>query len=304
MVRRKTWTNLRHSSVPEIGYSEINDARQVVIGIRMEQSRIEDAIAIGRELVNSFPDDADAYLALSQCLFYRWETERHVTGYSNDLMDGLSEVVTFATQAIEQLGNTQLTSRKNTALVIRGSAKAIMGQTDEALRDFDEVLAEDPNHADAAYNKGLCLLAARRPDEARTAFETIHDLERREDAILPFAVACLEAGDAAAAFEMLQNTLTLDCPTWDDVNRAEILQRAAREANLEDPVDDLLDKALELTPDDPKLLTLSALGRSASRDTTEFDDIVRRALEYASESDRQLILEFLAQHYQRTGTIF
>ena len=271
---------------------------QVVIGVRTEQSRIEDAVAIGRDLVNSFPDDADAYLALSQCLFYRWETERHVTGYSEDLMDGFSEVVAFASRAIELFRNTQLTSRKNTALVVRGSANAIKGDTEIALRDFDEVLAEQPDHADALYNKGLSLLGAGEPTDAKACFELIDDLDLREESLLPVAVANLDAGEATLVVEMLMDTLVLDQPTWNDVHRAEILRKAAREAALEDPLGGKLDDALDRSPTDPKLLILSALGKDTSDET---DDIICRALKYASEPDRLVIPEFLAQHYQRLG---
>ena len=274
---------------------------QVLIGIRMQQSRIEDAISLGRCLVELFPDDPDAHLVLSQCLFYDLEKERHNTGYSDELMARYSEVVTIATRAIELLRDTQLTLLKNTALVVRGGARAIMGETDDALRDFDEVLADEPTHSDAAYNKGLCLLVAGRAADARAAFEVIQDLERREDSLLPLAVARLEAGDAAAAAGMLQGTLSLDCPTWNNVHRAEILRRSAQNAGLENPVDTFLGNALVQNPNDPKLLTLSALGRSASGDTEKSDDIFRKALEHASESDRRVIPEFLAQHYQRQG---
>ena len=274
---------------------------QVVIGIRMQQSRVEEAISLGRSLIALFPDDAEAHLALSQCLFYFSESERHETGYSDELMERLSEIVTIATRAIELLMDTQLNLRRDTALVVRGSALAIMGETDDALRDFDRVLAENPTNPDAAYNKGLCLLGAGRAADARATFEVIQDLERREDSLLPLAVALLEAGDAAAAVEMLQGTLSLDCPTWNDVHRAEILRRAAREAGLEDPLGAFLKDALVQNPYDPKLLTLSALGRSADGDVEESDDIIRRALEHASDSDLRVIPEFLAQHYQRQG---
>ncbi len=281
----------------------VRDARcaQVVIGIRMEQSRIEEAIAISRDLVNSFPDDADAYLALSQCLFYRWETARHVTGYSNDLMDGLSEVVTFATQAIEHLRNTQLTLRKHTAHVVRGSAKAIMGQIDEALRDFDEVLSENPDHADAAYNKGLCLLSADRPSEARETFNQIGDSERRESALLPIAVAYLETGQPGVAVEVLKDTLEFDCPTWDDVHRAEILRRAAEEAEIANPFHSDLEYALEQRSENPKLLIMAALSSNARGETDRSEELMRKAIEFASELDRQVIPEFLAHYFQTLG---
>ena len=274
---------------------------QVVIGIRMQQSRVEEAISLGRSLIALFPDDAEAHLALSQCLFYFSESERHETGYNDELMARLSEIVTIATRAIELLMDTQLNLRRDTALVVRGSALAIMGETDDALRDFDRVLAENPTNPDAAYNKGLCLLGAGRAADARAAFEVIQDLERREDSLLPLAVARLETGDAAAAAGMLQGTLSLDCPTWNDVHRAEILRRSARDAGLEDPLDTFLGNALVQNPNDPKLLTLSALGRSASGDTEKSDDIFRKALEHASDSDLRVIPEFLAQHYQRQG---
>ena len=275
----------------------IRDERcaHVVIGVRMEQLRIEEAISICRGLVDAFPDEAEAHLALSQCLFHRCETERHAAGYSEDLIRGFSEVAAIASRAVELLRITQLTMRKNTALVVRGSANAIIGETSDALRDFDEVLAEEPNHVDAAYNKGLCLLSAGEPTKAKACFELIDDPEHGQESLIPVAIAYLEAGEPEIVVDLLKDTIVLDQPTWPDVRRAEILRKAARDANFQDPMEVKLDDALERSPNDPKLLILSALGRDSS---DEVDDIICRAINEADEADRRVIPEFLAQHFQ------
>ena len=270
----------------------------VIVSIWMQQSRFADAISLCRTLVRLYPDDPLSYLALAECLFYSSEVERHDVGYSGDLAERLDEAVAVATKVIESLRDTQLQPRVNEALLVRACAQAILGREEEALLDFDRILDQDPTHADAAYNKGLCLLTSRRPTDARKIFEGIEDAKRREDSAFPLAVACLEAGDPKAAYRLLAGKVVLDCPTWDEVHKAEILREAASQSGQKDDIDDILSKALVRNPDNPKLLVLAAIRQS---DAIDAEDMISKALELADESDRHSILEFLAILYQRLG---
>ena len=268
----------------------------VVADIRMQQSRFVDAISLCRDLVQSYPLEADVNLALCESLFNYAESERHSLGYSEELVGLLNEVVTVATRVIELLKDTQLTAQTNSALLVRGCARSILGDTDGATRDFDEILGREPTHADAAYNKGLCLLTSRHPAEARKVFERIEDAKRREDSAFPLAVACLEAGDPKAAYRLLSGKVVLDCPTWDEVHRAEILREAASQSGQKDGIDGILSKALVRNPNNPKLLVLAAIRQS---DAIDAENMISKALELADESDRHSILEFLVILYQR-----
>ena len=155
-----------------------------------------------------------------------------------------------------------------------------------------------PHHPDAAFSKGLCLLYEGRSAEARAVFERIRDPERKADAVLPLADVCLASNDAATAAQLLQGTLILDCPSWEDIHRAEILYQAEAAVGDEDSVTPILEAALERHPDDPRLLTLSTACRSQRDDPDGVEDLLLKALEHAGESDRLRILLHLGAHYQ------
>ena len=273
----------------------------VLAGIRMKQSRFEEAVTLCRSLVQEDPDDADAHLALGECLLNYAQADRHLVGYTDELIERLQEAETEATQAVALLQNTELRTKSLRALVVRACVRAILGETDEAMRDFDEVLGHEPTNPDAAFNKGLFLLFEGRPEESRSVLERIRDPERRQDAILPLADACLATGDAAAAISLLNGTLNLDCPSWEDVHRADILFKAETMVNDRDSVVSALEGALERNPDDPKLLTLAALCLNPIDDPQGVENSLIKALELASVADRRTILAYLGIHYQGAG---
>ena len=53
----------------------------------------------------------------------------------------------------------------------RGSARATLNRTEQALADFDAALALMPGHPAALYNRGNALSALGRYQEALAAFE-------------------------------------------------------------------------------------------------------------------------------------
>ena len=55
----------------------------------------------------------------------------------------------------------------------RGFALLGIGQPEQALVDFDGVLAGDPRNDEATFGRGLCLVALGRESEATAAFETL-----------------------------------------------------------------------------------------------------------------------------------
>ena len=183
----------------------------VLAGIRMQQTRFAEAVNLLRSLVEADPDVADTHLALSECLLNYAQADRRLVGHTNELVRRLREAESEATQAVDLLRDTELRARSQRALVVRACVRAMLGATDEAIRDFDEVLGDEPADADAAFNKGLFLLYEGRPEESRAVLEGIRDPERRQDVTLPLADACLATGDAAAAIRLLKGTISLDC---------------------------------------------------------------------------------------------
>ena len=273
----------------------------ILASIRTQQSRFDEAATLCRSRVEADPEDASAHLALGECLLNHAQADRHAVGYTDEVIGRLQQAESEATQAVGLLQTTELRARRHRALVIRACARGFLGVTDEAMHDFDEVLGEAPHHPDAAFDKGLFLLYEGRLAEARVVFEGIRDSERKAEAVLPLADVCLASGDAATAAQLLQGTLILDCPNWEDIHRAEILYQAEAAVGDEDSVTPILEAARERHPDDPRLLTLSAACRSQLDDPEGAENLLLRALEHAGESDRLMILLHLGVHYQNLG---
>ncbi len=88
---------------------------------------------------------------------------------------------------------------------------------------------------------------------------------------------------------------------WQDVHRAEIMHRAESLVGDEDTVTLILDSALERLPNDPKLLTLVSICRTAPVDPDDTEKALCHALENADESDRPEVLARLGHFYESLG---
>ena len=273
----------------------------ILATIRQRQQHFENAAALLRFLVEGNPEDAYAHLALSQCLISHAQTDYASGCHSEELFSRLREAEDAATHAIELLRPTQLETQREHALVVRSCARALLGEETEAMEDLDEALKSSPNHPAAAFNKGLLLRSMGQVTEARTVLEGIEDPERRANAVLPLAEMCLTLGDGTAAIALLKDAYQLDDPTWEDVQRAEILCRGEALAIGASSVWGSLEVALERDPNNPRLLTILGICRSIFGDPVDAERSFLQALEHARERDRLQILARLGFHYQYQG---
>ncbi len=272
-----------------------------IAGIRAQQSRQQDAIAIFRSLIDSNTDDVQAHLGLTQCLLSRAQADRLPVAYSKESLAAIGEAEMEATRAVELLRPTQLSARLHEALVLRAGARALLGKLEEALRDVDAVLGEVPDHPAANLNKGLLLLKKGLPKEARKCLEGIQDPEVRADSLLPLADACLESGDARAAIALLKGSFELEPPGREDLARAETLLRAEAAIEAEDSVGTPLIAALDRFPNDPALFILVAVRSSLQGDTEAAETALIRAIELSSEHHRQALQSQLGRLYADLG---
>ena len=262
----------------------------VLAWIYMRQSRFEEAVTLCRSLEAAHSEDAAIHMALSESLINYVQAQSLPAGFTGESLIQLREAEAEATTAINSLRQTELKVWHHWALVFRAVARALLGKTSAALRDLDDVLDEAPKHPDAAFNKGLLLLDQNRPPEARAMFEGIEDSRRKLDAVAPLADACLRSGDAMAAVKLLKDSLRLEHPEWEEVQRAETLSRAEAAVGNEDSVASTLEVALERSPDDPRLLALAAARHEFRSDFEVAEKSLLRALEHAGELDRGVIL--------------
>ena len=274
----------------------------VLAGVRVEQSRLQDAIRLCRLLAESDPEDAVAHLALSQCCLCLADAVRRLQiGHGDETLERVREAEAEASRAIDLLAPTELKARYQEAVITRAGARVFLGSTTEAICDLDEVLGQDPTHPAAVFNKALLLLNHGRPQEARTLLQVIPQSRRSEDAAQLLAEACFEASDSAAAVELLRDTLALDDPDWKEVRKAEVLSRAEVESGSEDSVEPILKNAQNRHPNAPRLLTLAAIRWELRDDPEGAEVLLLEALLHAGKPDRKEVLIQLGTLYQRQG---
>ena len=266
-------------------------------GIRARQSRYDEAIDVYRSLIDADPDDAHAYLALSQCLLTYSQVDRLPIGYGRDSIKRLQEAEIAADRALEILQPTQLNVRYNEALLLRSGARALLGHLDDAMRDVDAAIAGSPGHPVALLHKGQILLKKGLPGEARAWLEGIQDPEVRADSLLPLADACLESGDARAAITLLEGSFKLDPPGREDIGRAESLMRAEAAIGRHDSVSPILETALKQYPENVELFILSAVRSNLHGDLEGYASALINAIELADEPHRQAIQTELGYLY-------
>ena len=198
----------------------------VVAGIRVEQGCFEEAATICRSLTKTNPDDFELQLALAACLLSWAQSDRRAFQYTLDSQALLHEAKSAATNVIERLQDTDLKTQYHGALAKRADTKALLGEWTEAIHDFDKVLAEDSEHHETAYNKGLLLSRMGKLKQALPLFESVWNAGEFPNVDLPLADAYIASGDPSAAVNLLKGTVTLECLEWMNIQRAEILSQA------------------------------------------------------------------------------
>ena len=267
--------------------SQDKQCRLILAGIRIQQSRFQEAAALCRALTEADPDDAAAHLALSECLL-NWVQAGHLP--ADVAVIRIREAEAEATRALELFEPTDLRARCREALLARAVARSLLGAVNGAMGDFDKVLDETPTDPDAMFNKGILLLNERRHVEARPLFEGLRGTGRWEDAVLLLSVSCLVSGDLAAAVDLLRGNFELESPGWDEVRKAEILSQAEAAVGKEDSVGPSLEDALKRNPSDPRLLVLSATRCEILGEVEDAENWLLQALSHAEEPDRHEIL--------------
>jgi tetratricopeptide (TPR) repeat protein len=99
--------------------------------------------------------------------------------------------------------------------VNRGILRLRRGMVDEAVADFDQAIALDPNQPEAYLNKGAALIRRQNPVEALQLFTVAleHNTTRPALAHYGRAVANESLGNIAAAYRDYRRASELD-PEW------------------------------------------------------------------------------------------
>ena len=266
--------------------------------VRIHQSRFAEAAELCHSLVDSEPEEPATHLALSECLLAYALGDRMDSGSGHEFVMRLREAESEASTAIDLLSATELSVQRREALVARAGARALMGATEDAMNDLNEVLAEAPANPDALLSKGLLLLDERRPQEARAALEGTRGSERFEEALMPLAQACVLSGDERAAAEILRGTFSLERPGWEEVRRAEMYYRAQAAVSERESELGAIEEALHHHPDDPRLLALESVRCGILDDLPGAEESLLKALDCSEGSDHREIQIRLGILYQ------
>ncbi len=261
-----------------------------LVGIRMQQSRYQEAAELCRALIDAEPEDAVAHLALSECLLNWVQADRLPADDAQDSITRIREAEVEATRALEFFKNTDLKARCRDALLARAVARSLLGLAAEAEGDFDAVLSESPKDPDAMFNKGILLFNESRHVEARPMFEGLWGTSRWDDGVLFLSISCLVTDDPTAAVNLLSGNFDLESPGWGDVRKAETLSQAEKAAGKEDSVGPSFESALKRNPNNPLLLVLAGTRCEINGELEDAETWLLNALSHTSDLDRQEIL--------------
>jgi Flp pilus assembly protein TadD len=203
--------------------------------IRLQQGRVDDAIAHARkalELQSNAPDHALALINLGNATLQK--------GQIDDAIEDFTKALAIQPDFADPHNNL-------------GSALLQKGRVDEAMAHFDKALTLQPHHANAHYNLGNAFLEKGRLDDAgahyRSALETAPD---DADTHLNFGTALLLQNRLDEALIQFQEALRIQ-PTSIPArnNLGFILLRSGRpqEAAAQYQI------ALELQPDNASTLS-------------------------------------------------
>ena len=262
--------------------------------VRTDQRRFDEALGLSRRGVEDDAADYDARLVLAGCLLATSQA-----GYGDDRIASCREAVEHATEALRLLESTELRPRRLHALSIRAAARLSLGQPAEAAKDIDAVLREVPDDPSALHNKGLILLETDRFQEASAAFSRIQDEDMRAKALLLLAFSHLASGEEEAAAALLRSDLSLERPTWDDIQKGELLCEAEHSLGAEDSVGPMLERAVAQDPGNPRLLALAAKHGEVLDEPTDPASLLLEALGAAGDDDYVEVAWRLANLYVR-----
>ena len=212
--------------------------------------------------------------------------------------DRLAECVEAASRAIDILGSTELKSQLSNALVGRGFARALQGYIDNALDDLSAAIREAPDDSSPVFVRGLVMMLDGQYDKARDAFERVRAAGGTDDVAAPLADAYLRLGDPLAARDLIRGTFEFDNPGPADLWKAELVCRVDIEAEDEDPAWQLFEESLCRRPEDPWLLSMSAIRRQSLSDFEGAEECFLKALSSADVSETSEIQFRLGNLYR------
>ena len=187
----------------------------------------------------------------------------------------------------------------------RGTAYLRKNQLDDAQRDYDKAIAEDPKNAAAYMNRGLVRGRMKQPEAAVADFTSAITVnEQFGEAYLYRAFAREEARDSAGAIADFQKAIELNAPGVDRaLNSLAWLRATSPDASLRNAAEavEFASRACELTRwQNAGYVDTLAAAYAEKGDFDKAVELQRKAVELATEpSDRRAELESRVALYER-----
>ena len=257
-----------------------------LVQIQERCGQIDEAIALCRSLAREEPDSYVIHSQLGELLLVKVESSRVIgSTYSEEELLLVTQADKELTRVIELLEGTELTGARLSAFAQRAGARWMLGHFEEALKDCDFVLVQEPEHEVAIWNKGV-LLASSGDTSARDFLSRVKHPEAADAVLLPLAHAHLQAGQPDLCIELLR-------PRAEGVSLSNLRELGLIELLAEAEVrtggsvaTDVVRKAHDERPSDSIVLAaLSGLARSRG-DDEQAEEYLEEAILYADEDSK------------------
>ncbi len=279
----------------------------VLAHMAYDDARYSEAEALTRISLIQDPDDGHVLEFLARCITVPLQCDLD----RNPPLPGklpvevtarASEAESLYTKAIDILEHQDHKELLLAALANRGMVLSLIGRSDDALRDFDRVLGQNPSENLVRANKGRLLLWAGRPHEALQELEAL-DNTTRQGAWHPLAAAYLATNKPQKALQVL-------LPLWGEpsdrlkrIRLAELMLEAHSELAQPESGGEVADALEAEFPDDAEAIAIAAEWRASQPDN--FDRAISLfygALDNAADSrQKDRIMLLLADLYYRRG---
>jgi tetratricopeptide (TPR) repeat protein/predicted nucleic acid-binding protein len=220
---------------------------------------------------------------------------------NDEAMKKIEEGAKLLDQAVEILEHHENRAHLHDALSNRGAIRAMLGQTDEALRDCDRVLSENENHLPAKQNKALILMECSKFSEAISLLEAARSKGEGGRLLFSLARAYSEAGVPGRVIDLLEPLWQPTSRQRDQIEIAEILQGAYSAVGDSTKVSKVREILNEAWPNDPEALRVSARQLCREKKPREAIILLNTAMGLAAGNTRDRIAVDLANAHYSVG---
>ena len=268
--------------------------------VLLRRESFDEAQESFRRAIALNPDEPQAHILLAQAIFApiqqsfrtRPPLPWRVSGAASD---GLDAALRHMSEAIRLLEGREPPQRMRDARCQRGAMAAVAGRADEAVRDFDRVLAEDDRHPSALMNKGLWLLQQDRCEDALVLFRRAQEADPDREFTVLIALCELNIGRPAEARHLLEQVWQPSVDERSQIEVGALLMRACQREGLGARADEIEAAIAATWPGDPEALSAIADRHMSAGKLAEAADLLREALADSSNGANETIQLQLAE---------